>query len=207
MSIGPVITRIVNNPKVIKFASDPTWPVAGLIITNAAFRPLFTLADPNVKPQAKKYSACREFFHQVLCLITHFTLADKFKQLGFWIGKKIVNNNPGFNKFASYADVKAFGKAGGNLLKAAPAVNGAIMFGSTLSAILALAILAPKLNNMLLPPLLNKLGVKLGDEKQEKEYHRNPIIYAASMREDRNSSTSLPYNFTASDLQNFNKLA
>lgn len=196
MNIGPAITRIVNNPKVINFASNPTWPVAGLIITNAIFRPVFTLADPNVKPSAKKYSAAREFFHQVLCLITHFAFANQFKKLGFWIGKKLLPNNAAFKQFNNYAEVTKFMKNGGNIIKKFPVVNGAIMVGSTLGAIAALAVVAPKLNNWLLPPLLNTLGIKLD---KEDEYNKLPGIYAKSLK-----NGEIIQNFTYKELQSIN---
>lgn len=196
MNIAPAIARIVNNPKVIKFASDPTWPVAGLIITNAAFRPLFTLTDSNVKPSAKKYSASREFFHQMLCLAAHFTLTNKFKQFGFWVGKKLLPNKAGFNQFTNYGEVKNFLAKGGNLLKRFPAVNGSIIAGSTLGAIIALAVIAPKLNNWLLPPLLDKLGISL-DKKED--YKKVPGIYAGHLTDGK-----LPVNITASQLKTLN---
>ena len=197
MNIGPVFTKFVNNPKVIKFASDPTWPVAGLIISNAAFRPLFTLADPNVKPAAKKYSAAREFFHQCLCMVSLFALSEKFKQFGFWAGKKALKNVDEFKNFNNYKEVQGFIKKGGNLLKKYPTINGSIIVGSMLGAIIALAIIAPKLNNWLLPPLLNKLGIKL---KEEEEYKKVPGIYAKSL-----NNGMLQRNLTASQIQSFNQ--
>lgn len=196
MNISPVITKIVNNPKVINFASNPTWPVAGLIISNAAFRPLFTLADPNVKPNAKRYSAAREFFHQVLCLVAHFGLAGIFKRIGFDLGKKIIGNKNGFEHFKNYKEVVKFTKDGGNLIKQFPKVNGSIIVGSTLGAIMALAVIAPKVNNILLPHILDFLGIKL-DKSQE--YQKVPGIYASSLK-----NNALPHNFTASQLDKMN---
>lgn len=196
MNIAPAISRIVNNPKVIKFASNPTWPVAGLIITNAAFRPIFTLADPNVKPQAKKYSAAREFFHQVLCLGAHFSLAGLFKNIGFSVGKKLMPATGGFENFKNYKEVTKYIDKGGNLIKQFPKVNGSIIFGSTLGAILALAVIAPKVNNILLPPILNVLGIKLD---KEEEYKKVPGVYAKSLND-----SNLPRNITASQLKSMN---
>lgn len=196
MNITPAIIRIVNNPSVIKFASNPTWPIAGLIITNAAFRPIFTLADPNVKPQAKKYSAAREFFHQMLCLAAHFSLAGVFKNIGFSFGKKLMSNQGGFENFKNYKEVTEYINKGGNLLKQFPKVNGSIIFGSTLGAVVALSIIAPKINNILLPPILNVFGIKL--DKSE-EYKKVPGIYAKSLNDN-----NLPRNLTASQLKAIN---
>jgi hypothetical protein len=203
MNITPVIKSVVNNQKVMKFASDPVWPVAGLIVSNAVFRPLFTLADPKASPEAKKYSAAREFFHQVLCLGAHFTLAETFKKIGFALGKKFVGNKPGtgFAELKNYKGVQDFVKNGGKLLTKYPVVNGSIAAGSILGAILALAVIAPKLNNWLLPPLLNKLGIKLEDEKKPE----SPAgIYAKKLNDGsllNRPVGQLPRNFTAKQLQ------
>ena len=183
----------------MKFASDPVWPVAGLIVSNAVFRPVFTLADSKASPGAKKYSAAREFFHQVLCLGAHLALADVFKRFGFSVGKKLVGNlpNTGFDQFKNYGAVSEFLKKGGNMLQKAPVVNGAIAVGSIIGSIVALAVIAPKLNNMILPPLLNKLGIKL--EEGEKIPERKAGIYAKQLNDLRNGQ--IPRNFTASQLQ------
>lgn len=193
MNISPLIAKTVNNPRVMKFASDPVWPIAGLIVTNAVFRPVFTLADKNTSPEAKKYSATREFFHQILCLGAHFTLAEGFKKIGFKLGKVLAGKSSsiGFDKFSSYGEVKQFIKNGGDLMKKYPYLNGSLAVGSILGSIVALAVIAPKLNNILLPPILKTLGVSTDDSANNDK--KADII---PLRRSTKDELLIPKNFT-----------
>jgi hypothetical protein len=216
--VGNIASGFVNNPKVIGIAQNPTASVGTFIAENGAVRSLTTLyyPDPNVTPEAKKYSATRDLCFEVLALPIHLGLTPVFEKMGFKIGKLLFKDKGGFKNFNSFADVhkkaEALKKAGKSFGKEYKYVAAMKTGGSVLGAVVVLFAIAPRINNWLTPKVLKVLGMEKGVEKDDKGNLKVPepaprVLYSSQISngQDRmmESMVHIPQNLTSKALKTF----
>lgn len=103
MTIG---LNILTSPEASKWVQDSAFQVLSEGSLKAVGRPLFTLADKNAAPEAKKYSAAKEFLFQSISMIAYFALITTIVQKG---GFHTLKNLPKFKKFDTLKDINSFG--------------------------------------------------------------------------------------------------
>jgi len=183
------ISRALNKPQRLNFYDTTKFQshaVSALIVTNAVLRPLATELDTSTPKKDRDYSAAREFFHQSMCLASHLMLAPLFEKIAFGIAKRIPALKKDFEAFPTYKDVGAAinGNAEArrhNRLIAAKlkegveqsykeiprALSGVLRLGSTMGTVVALAYVAPTINNHLLKPILKALHLGSSEDKDK----------------------------------------
>jgi hypothetical protein len=182
------LVSFLNRPQVLNFFDTPTFQrnaIGVLIVNNAVLRPVAALLDKNASEQERKYSAARELFHQLMCLVCHYLLASSFEKSAFLIAKRFPAVQKEFPQFRTFQDVKSARKFNvearrNNRLIAAGVKRGAtqayrelpqvlrgvLRMGDSLGTILALTCIAPILNNYLLGPTMKMLKLSAGPERQ-----------------------------------------
>jgi len=183
------ISRALNKPQRLNFYDTTKFQshaVSALIITNAILRPTATELDTSTPKKDRDYSAAREFFHQSMCLACHLMLSPLFEKIAFHVAKRIPALKKEFGEFKTFKDVGAaingnaearrhnrlIGakfKEGVELpYKEIPrALSGVLRLGSTMGTIVALAYVAPTINNHLLKPILKALHLESSEDKNK----------------------------------------
>jgi hypothetical protein len=173
--ISPAV-KALNNPHWLNKLDTPQFQhhaVTGLIVMNGTMRPIATEMDSSASDKEKHYSAAREFLHQSMCLICHYTLSPAFEVVAFHAARQFPGMQKDFKEFENFKQVKeaikfnvearrhnrlldAKLKIGEHIAeKAIPvALSGVLRMGGTIGTILALAVAAPMLNNVILKPIL-----------------------------------------------------
>lgn len=164
-------------------------------------RPGFVLIDNNIQPETKKYAATKELLHQASCLILYAVLVVPFFQKqAFNLGAKIFKDHAAdFAKFKNAKEYLRYRKytekpfladrVNNNKInvlfseelaqelktKEKPEkfnrIKGAIEMGNIVGSILGLAILAPKLEPIIIHPCMRALGLE--EKKPKKQLDKN----------------------------------
>jgi hypothetical protein len=183
------IVRVINKPQILNVLDTPTFQrhaFGSLIITNMLLRPVATMADNSVSDQERRYSAAREFFQQIMCLVCHYTLATNFEKIGFHVARRFPKIQKEFGEYQTFQhinDARQFNvearrnnrlilgqlkKGTLQAYKEMPAVlRGALKTGDSLGTITALALIVPILNNHLLGPILKACKLEAKSEAEE----------------------------------------
>ena len=94
------ITGILSNPTLSNIAQSTSASVSIETGLKAIGRPSFILADSKIEPQTKRYAAMKEFLYQATCLATYMVIIIPiFKNGSFKLAKKILKEEPAFQKF------------------------------------------------------------------------------------------------------------
>ena len=140
----------------------------------AVARPLFTLVDKNSTPEARKYSAIKEFIFQVLSLAFYFALVTPIVQKGgYKMIRKLSKNNPKFAECQKHLNLKSFldaRKAAKTDAEKAKFIypKGAIETVNIAGSGIILTVLAPQfVNKLLLHPIMKSI-----DNYREQKNHK-----------------------------------
>lgn len=93
MGIG---LNILTSPEASSWVQDSAFQVLSEGSLKAVGRPLFTMADKNAAPEARKYSAIKEFTFQGLSMLAYFMLVKTVVQKG---GFNLLKKMPTFKNF------------------------------------------------------------------------------------------------------------
>ena len=185
------ISSILSNPTLSNIAQSTSASVSIETGLKAIGRPSFILADGKIEPQTKRYAAMKEFLYQATCLATYMAIIIPiFKNGSFKLAKKILKEEPAFQKFrnakqylnykklavmpkenrvkvlgeAKYKDM--FSKETLEHLKTAKdaeqynIIKGSIEFGNIIGSVLGLAIFAPQVSHLIVHPVLKAIGME-----------------------------------------------
>lgn len=125
----------------------------GVIMTNMVCRPTITLSNKSIPEETRKYTATREFCTEFFGLATTYTFATFVeKSLPKFVAKKF------FNTDLTKELVEKIGKTGWESLTTLEKNLKGVMTGSSLlGTALAVAVLTPLINNIVLNKLLGKI--------------------------------------------------
>lgn len=185
------ISSILSNPTLSNIAQSTSASVSIETGLKAIGRPSFILADGKIEPQTKRYAAMKEFLYQATCLATYMAIIIPiFKNGSFKLAKKILKEEPAFQKFKNAKQylnykklavmpkenrVKALGEAKykdmfsketlEHLKTAKDAeqhniIKGSIEFGNIIGSVLGLAIFAPQVSHLIVHPVLKAIGME-----------------------------------------------
>ena len=160
-------------------------------------RPSFILADSKLSPETKRYAAMKEFLYQATCLATYMlVVVPLFKNGGFKLAKKLMKNEPGFQKFDSAKQFLDYKKLASMTQKDRIAtlqkdkyenkfskeikselmdkkdpnpfhtVKGTVELANIIGSVLGLAIFAPQVSHLIVHPTLQLLGFEKKEPKQ-----------------------------------------
>ncbi len=185
------ITGILSNPTLSNIAQSTSASVSIETGLKAIGRPSFILADGKIEPQTKRYAAMKEFLYQATCLATYMAIIIPiFKNGSFKLAKKILKEEPAFQKFKNakqYLNYKKltdmpkenrakalqnnkyndmFTKETLEYLKTTKdaeqynIIKGTIEFGNIIGSVLGLAIFAPQVSHLIVHPVLKAIGME-----------------------------------------------
>lgn len=164
----------LNNPKVVDFAKGAAGTVVGTTILKAVGRPAFIYGDKSAEPEAKKYSAAKEFLYQALCLVIALALIPLNERVGYKLAKRIKGNTADFltnfeekSKSLNKSAFKHFKEEYRSLEKAhkeispeMKLVKGSMEFCSLVGSVIGLTIVAPLISHKILHPVMNAIGLE-----------------------------------------------
>ncbi len=140
-----------------------------LIANNFLLRPIYIMTNKEIPEDQKKYGATREAMQQVFNMAAHLGLSTTFEWVGFAACRKLVNvrnQKKAMEKFKEFATFDKLKKCEGT--REIPAViSGSKALGSFFGSVMALTVVAPMLNNKVLPYVFkgaHKLGKKLDNK-------------------------------------------
>lgn len=185
------ITGILSNPTLSNIAQSTSASVSIETGLKAIGRPSFILADSKIEPQTKRYAAMKEFLYQATCLATYMVIIIPiFKNGSFKLAKKILKEEPAFQKFKNAKQYLNYKKLAGmpkdNRIKALESskyndmftketlehlktakeaepyniIKGSIEFGNIIGSVLGLAIFAPQVSHLIVHPVLKAIGME-----------------------------------------------
>ena len=93
MSIG---LNLITSNTASKWVQDSAFQVLSEGTLKAVARPAFTLMDDSASPEAKKYSATKEFIFQSVSMVMYFAIITTVFQKG---GYKFLKNLPKFKNY------------------------------------------------------------------------------------------------------------
>ncbi len=147
------ITQIIKNTcKKLGENNKPTYVVMAIATVKGICRPTFTMMDKTEDPQTKKYTALREGLTELIAIPSYWACGEITGK----IAKKV------FNKDAVLAK-----RAEKNL-----------MFVGVCTAAL---FVIPAVCSATIKPIMNKLGIKLPDEKKADNNHKTDITIPSEM--------------------------
>jgi len=193
------VTSFLTNPTLSTVAQSTTAAVTLETTMKALGRPTFILADKKLDDQTKKYATAKEFLYQTTCLATYFfVVVPLFKNGGFKLAKKMMQDEPGFKLFDSaqqFLDYKHLASMKKNerllelskkrvskkfsetvrkeLSKDTPeafdVVKGTIELGNIVGSVLGLAIFAPQVSHVIVHPALKMMGLEKNKNKSQND--------------------------------------
>ena len=201
------ITNILSNPTLSRIAQSTSSSVSIETGLKAVGRPSFILADKKLEPETKRYAAMKEFLYQATCLATYMAIIIPiFKNGSFKVAKKILKEEPAFNKFKNakdYLNYKKFASMPKELrLKAMDEskvkngftkeieehlrntdkaeeyniIKGSIEFGNIVGSVFGLAIFASQVSHLIVHLVLKFLGFEKDEHSQIVENNDNNDI-------------------------------
>lgn len=189
------ISNALANKNVATFTKSIAGAVYLTTAIKAVGRPAFIYADKKLDPEAKKYTAGKEFLYQILCLGLTFAMIMPSQRIGFAAAKKHLTKFTelsGIKKFKDFEivakDMDELSQDAKNLLginklqdeskKALKQVKGGVELGSFVSSILGLTIIAPLISHKILHPVMNYLGM----EKKHNDVGKPAEIFLADAK-------------------------
>ncbi len=191
----------------VKIGSSPDikrHAITMLILNNFLLRPFYILTNDEIPEDQKKYGATREAMQQVFNMGAHLGLSTTFERVGFELNKMYLNARKdkypkAFKKFEEFATFKKLREVEKDATREIPSIiSGSKALGSFFGSVMALTIVAPMLNNKVLPYVFkgaHKLGKKLDNkfllsldpdsnkEKVHEVYKNYHIIFSTSLKD------------------------
>jgi len=148
-------------------------------VLKAVGRPAFIMTDKrNKDPEAKKYTATKEFLYQILCLGLTFAMVIPTQHITFAFSKKLMKGIKELEKIKTYGafkevckDIDEFTPKAIKLLGTKEKgltgtarekfnlVKGADEMGSFISSLVGLTIVAPLISHEILHPVMHAIGM------------------------------------------------
>jgi len=171
------IQNIISNPTIYNMTQSTVTQVSTETCLKAIGRPAFILADNQIDPQTKRFSAIKEFLYQVTCLGIYLSVIIPVCRKGAYkLAKKMYKDEPVFKAFEKTKELSQFYKmndpekavkiaelnknrtSGDVFTKENLNVNlakGAIEAGAMFGSVTGLAILAPVISHPLIHPIMH----------------------------------------------------
>ena len=157
MTIG---LNILTNPSTSNAIQNSVVQVLSEGSLKAVGRPVFTLMDKNAEPEARKYSATKEFLFQSLSMIFYLTLIGLVLKPALYKGlrKMFKDTQPGFAPENLKKFNKVFKEAQGTEeFKKYIIPKGAQEAVNILTSGVIITILAPQVVKKIMHPIMEKL--------------------------------------------------
>lgn len=171
------IQNIITNPTLYNMTQSTVTQVTTETTLKAVGRPSFILADKQIDPQTKKFSATKEFLYQLTCLGIYLSLIHQFKRASFSIGRTLFKDESVFKAFKHPGEFMEYYKMDNpSRVKKLQEINqksadkqfkeeeinihlgkGIIESCSMIGTVVGLAILAPIVSHPLIHPILKAL--------------------------------------------------
>lgn len=173
------IQNIISNPTIYNMTQSTVTQVTTETCLKAAGRPAFILADKQIDPQTKRFSAIKEFLYQLTCLGIYLSIIIPICRKGAYnLAKKLYKDEQVFKAFEKTKELSNFYKmndkektakiaelnkritSGDKFTKENLNVNlakGAIEAGAMFGSVAGLAILAPVISHPLIHPIMNMI--------------------------------------------------
>lgn len=165
--IGTSMVNLLTSPVSSAAVQNSVFQVMSEGSLKAVGRPTITLCDKKTTPEARKYSATREFIYQTLCLAFYFAIVfPVFKQGAYKVLKKMkmFKTDPGFQ----FANFKQFKNALANNKEIdMTRSKGAMEAVSILGSAATLTLIAPQFVNKAIHPIMKQVQ-KLQDKNKAK---------------------------------------
>ena len=173
----------ITNPNVANFVQNSSAQVLSEGCLKAIGRPTFTLLDKTANENQKKYSATKEFIYQSLSMLSYFFLIFPIKNNSHKLLKKfpqLKNYNENNDTFkATKQEIEQVLNAKNNALYKeclskisdkdfTTKAKGAQELISIISSGIILAVIAPKIVNKIVHPIMDRVFKK--DKQNEKPY-------------------------------------
>lgn len=94
--------NVITSNQASKLVQDSAFQVLSEGSLKAVARPAFTLVDKSASPEAKKYSATKEFVFQSVSMMMYFAIITTVFQKG---GYKFLKKLPKFKKYDALNDI------------------------------------------------------------------------------------------------------
>jgi len=184
----------LTDPDFAKFAKGAAGTVVTTTILKAIGRPAFIYADKTAEPEARKYSAAKEFLYQVLCLGIALSVIPFFSRGGYKLAGMFVKDKGNkvkelVEKLQAKKEICIVNKKTGktDILRgyklflnkfdeedkhseAMQVLKGGAELGSLAGSVIGLTIIAPLISHKILHPVMKAIGI----EKKEKP-QANPV--------------------------------
>lgn len=184
------IQNLISNPTLYNLTQNTVTQVTTETCLKAVGRPSFILADKQIDPQTKKFSATKELLYQLTCLGIYLSMIHQFKKASFSIGRKLFKDEDVFKAFKHTGDFMQYFKMdeaaklkkleeinknraeGDKFIKENLNLNlgkGIIESCSIFGTVVGLAILAPIVSHPLIHPILKHLGLNHSKKSEEQQ--------------------------------------
>ncbi len=198
------IGSILTSSTLTNIAQTASAQVTTETAMKAIGRPGFVLIDNNIQPETKRYAATKELLHQISCLTLYALLVvPVFQKQAFNLGAKIFDKSAGFAKFKNPSEYLKYRKyaekpfqsdrINNNKIdrlfneelrielktKENPEtfnrIKGTIELGNIVGSVFGLAILAPKLEPIIIHPCMRFLGLEEKNKESEEQNKINTV--------------------------------
>lgn len=188
------IQNFITSPAIFNATQSTVTQVTTETCLKAVGRPTFILADKQIDPQTKKFSATKEFLYQITCLAIYLAaITPLCKKGAFAIAKKAYKNEPVFKAFKDSNEFMNFHKLEeaqkveklkemSKTLKNGDAftretinqdsenlARGVVEAGSMFGSVAGLAILAPIVSHPIIHPVMKMIGMEAPNNKTDKK--------------------------------------
>jgi hypothetical protein len=178
--------NFLTSPQMMEMYEKPgfqKWAVAGFIVANMVTWPTFIMMDKKTPKNERQYAAERQFFQEVMALIAHLSVTSSLERAGHFLGAQLYPkeflvpdprnagkmldlrnwkdyrhaidvHNPAIHKLIKAGQTEARDQ----LIHIPPVVRGSMRAGGIFGYITTMHVVAPWLNNMLLPTFLKGIN-------------------------------------------------
>ncbi len=161
-----LVVNFLTNPNTANFVQNSSLQVISEGCLKAIGRPAFTLLDKTAGEKEKKYSASRELIYQSLSIFSYFALIFPIRKNTF----RLLKHFPQLKDCdAVYAKTSEEFKNKLKTLKDSEVktkIGGAQELMSIIASGIILAVIAPRIVNKIIHPVMQKLDLEKKDEQK-----------------------------------------
>ncbi len=189
MGIG---LNILTSTEASKWVQDSAFQTLSEGSLKAVGRPLFTLNDKSADPEARKYSASKEFIFQTISMAAYFAIITTvFQGMGFKALKKLpkfkdfdaIQKMKNFSEFSHTFDAFSKGKIWTNAKETEQLekTKGAMELIKIAGSGIILTVLCPMFVTKLVHPIMGLMfkGEKGNNKQAQNVAHTNQVNHTA----------------------------